>query len=156
MASVNGGIHLIFKRFSNAQCLSAIKCCCLLRAITDIMLYKCNVFYLSFTYLGWLQSLDAHTDIAKLKNTQMALFHRKYQLNSPAFFCILNTKIRYLDRAWYFLVSPQSRFQESWSDTFVWRKQAAGHWLAREWRHWPSHDECEIRAWHPTPGIFKY
>ena len=52
-----------------------------------------------------------------------------------------------------FLVSPPSRFQKSWSDTFVWRRQAAGHWLAREWRHWTNNDERNVRAWHPTPCL---
>ena len=33
-----------------------------------------------------------------------------------------------------FLVSPPLRFQESWCCTLVYRKQAAGHWLVREWR----------------------
>ena len=37
-----------------------------------------------------------------------------------------------------FSVSLPSRFQECWSDTFAWRKQAVGYWLAREWHHWTS------------------
>ena len=51
-----------------------------------------------------------------------------------------------------FLVSFPSRFQESLSDTFVWRRQAAGHWLAREWHHWTSHEEHDVL----TTCIYKY
>ena len=58
----------------------------------------------------------------------MALFHRQYLLISPRlsqpFFAFRSPKWG----TWYFLVSPPSRFQESWSDTFVRRKEGAGHW----------------------------
>ena len=72
------------------------------------------------------------------------IFHWQYLPNSPRFgppfFAFRSPKWG----TWYlvpdtFLVSPPSRFQESWCDTFVRRKQAAGHWLA-----WVtlSHQNC--------------
>ena len=56
-----------------------------------------------------------------------------------------------------FLVSPPSWFHESWTGAFVWRKQAAGHWLTREWRHWTSaaskpdtRHQVLCRKWNPV------